>query len=58
MRDIQCRDQAVQKLDLALHGNAVDWDAASNMVYYNARNVDTFYAIDKGTGRVLWSVGR
>eukprot|EP00668_Euglena_longa_P014061 GGOE01018028.1.p2 GENE.GGOE01018028.1~~GGOE01018028.1.p2 ORF type:complete len:244 (+),score=39.94 GGOE01018028.1:705-1436(+) len=59
LRDITCRDTGhVQTLDIALHGNALDWDPEEGRVVYNARNLDTFYAIDWASGQVQWSVGR
>ncbi len=58
-RDIHCRDVGpVQALDLALHGNALDWDPDTDVVVYNARNLDTFFGINHTSGKVLWSVGR
>ncbi|MFQ5977025.1 MAG: aryl-sulfate sulfotransferase [Candidatus Heimdallarchaeota archaeon] len=40
------------------HSNSIFWDTEHDIVYLNARHVDTFYAIDMKTDAILWSIGR
>ena len=40
------------------HSNSLFFDAAEDVLYYNARNVNTFYKIDHKTGQVLWGLGQ
>ncbi|MFW9912024.1 MAG: aryl-sulfate sulfotransferase [Candidatus Thorarchaeota archaeon] len=39
------------------HSNTLFYDADEDMIYYNPRNVNTFYKIDHKTGEVIWGVG-
>ena len=39
------------------HSNSLFFDAAEDMLYYHARNVNTFYKIDHKTGQILWGLG-
>ncbi|MFW9887019.1 MAG: aryl-sulfate sulfotransferase [Candidatus Thorarchaeota archaeon] len=39
------------------HSNTLFYDADEDMIYYNPRNVNTFYRIDHKTGEVIWGVG-
>jgi hypothetical protein len=39
------------------HSNTVFYDADEDVIYYNPRNVNTFYKIDHKTGDVIWGVG-
>ncbi|MFQ5977026.1 MAG: aryl-sulfate sulfotransferase [Candidatus Heimdallarchaeota archaeon] len=39
------------------HSNTIFFDAEEDMIYYNSRNVNTFYKIDHKTGTVLWGLG-
>jgi hypothetical protein len=39
------------------HGNTVFFDSDEDILYFNARNVNTFYKIDHKTGEVLWALG-
>ncbi|MFX0054611.1 MAG: aryl-sulfate sulfotransferase [Promethearchaeota archaeon] len=39
------------------HSNTLFYDADEDMIYYNARNVNTFYKIDHKTGEVIWGLG-
>jgi len=41
-----------------MSANSVFWDYSNNLVYLNARSLDTFYEIDKATGDVNWGLGR
>ncbi len=40
-----------------VHGNTVFFDSEENIIYFNSRNVNTFYKIDHKTGKVLWGLG-
>jgi len=40
------------------HSNSLFFDTAEDVLYYNARNVNTFYKIDHKTGQVLWGLGQ
>jgi len=40
-----------------LHSNSLFYDAEEDILYYNARNPNTFYKIDHKTGQVLWGLG-
>ncbi|MHA2002694.1 MAG: aryl-sulfate sulfotransferase [Candidatus Thorarchaeota archaeon] len=39
------------------HSNTAFYDADEDVIYYNPRNVNTFYKIDHKTGNVIWSLG-
>ena len=39
------------------HSNTIFFDASENILYYLARNLNTFYKIDHNTGEVLWGLG-
>jgi hypothetical protein len=40
------------------HTNTIFWDMEEDVIYYNARNIDTFYKINKTTGQIIWAAGR
>jgi len=40
------------------HGNSAQMDLKNNVVYYNARHLDTVVKIDKTTGKLLWKLGK
>ena len=40
------------------HTNTIFWDIEEGMIYYNPRNLDTFYKIDKSTSEIVWSLGK
>jgi hypothetical protein len=39
------------------HSNTAFYDADEDVIYYNPRNVNTFYKIDHKTGDVIWGLG-
>ena len=39
------------------HSNSIFYDAEEDIIYYNARNPNTFFKIDHSTGEVLWGLG-
>lgn len=39
------------------HSNTIFYDAEEDVLYYNPRNVNTFYKIDHKTGQVIWGLG-
>jgi len=39
------------------HSNSLSFDPDEEALYFNARNLNTFYKIDYKTGRVLWGLG-
>ncbi len=39
------------------HGNSLFFDPDEDVIYYNARNQNTFYKIDHKTGEVIWGLG-
>ncbi len=39
------------------HSNSAFYDADEDVIYYNPRNVNTFYKIDHKTGEVIWGLG-
>lgn len=39
------------------HTNSLFFDVEEDVLYFNARNVNTFYKIDHKTGKVLWGLG-
>jgi hypothetical protein len=49
-------DRSGSKRDLT-HSNTIFFDAEEDVVYYNSRNVNTFYKIDHKTGNVIWGLG-
>jgi hypothetical protein len=40
-----------------IHSNTVFFDENENTIYFNGRNVNTFYKIDHATGEVIWGLG-
>lgn len=40
------------------HINSLDYDAKNDIVYANARNIDTTFKIDKKSGELIWQLGR
>eukprot|EP00667_Euglena_gracilis_P009513 EG_transcript_9665 len=40
------------------HLNSVYYDGDTGAVFVNSRHLDTFYKVDRGSGRVTWAVGR
>ncbi|MFX0095826.1 MAG: aryl-sulfate sulfotransferase [Candidatus Hodarchaeota archaeon] len=40
------------------HANSVYWDAETNIIYLNCRNLDNIWAINRTDGTVLWIAGR
>lgn len=40
------------------HSNAIHWDVEEGIVYYNPRNLDTFYKINKTSGEIIWGAGK
>jgi hypothetical protein len=39
------------------HSNTLQWNYNENIIYLNARNLNTFYAINKTTGELIWGCG-
>jgi hypothetical protein len=39
------------------HSNTIFYDAEDDMIYYNARNPNTFFKINHTSSEVLWSIG-
>ncbi|MBY8998723.1 MAG: aryl-sulfate sulfotransferase [Candidatus Thorarchaeota archaeon] len=39
------------------HSNTIFYDSEEDMIYFNARNVNTFYKIDHSTSEVIWGLG-
>ena len=39
------------------HSNSIFFDPDENVLYYNSRNVNTFYKIDHSTKEVIWALG-
>ncbi|MCE7743072.1 MAG: hypothetical protein GOP50_11540 [Candidatus Heimdallarchaeota archaeon] len=39
------------------HGNTIFYDEEEDVLYYNSRNLNTFYKIDYVTKNVIWSLG-
>ncbi|MCH8905938.1 MAG: aryl-sulfate sulfotransferase [Candidatus Heimdallarchaeota archaeon] len=39
------------------HGNSVFYEADLDVIYYNARNINTFYKINHTTGDLIWGLG-
>ena len=39
------------------HSNTLRWSFNENLIYLNVRNLNTFYAINKTTGELIWSCG-
>ncbi|MHA1221675.1 MAG: aryl-sulfate sulfotransferase, partial [Candidatus Heimdallarchaeaceae archaeon] len=39
------------------HSNTIFWDIEEDIIYYNARNLNTFYKIDHETKKVIWGLG-
>lgn len=40
------------------HANSLFWLVEEDIIFYNPRNLDTFYKIDKQSGEILWAVGK
>ncbi|MFX0209654.1 MAG: aryl-sulfate sulfotransferase [Candidatus Hodarchaeota archaeon] len=40
------------------HANSIFWLVEEDIIYYNPRNLDTFYKINKQTGEIIWAVGK
>lgn len=40
------------------HANSIFWLVEEDVIYYNPRNLDTFYKINKQTGEIIWAVGK
>ncbi|MFX1514965.1 MAG: aryl-sulfate sulfotransferase [Promethearchaeota archaeon] len=40
------------------HANSLFWLFEEDIIYYNPRNLDTFYKINKQTGEIIWAVGK
>jgi len=40
-----------------MHGNALVWDWENDAVYYNVRNLNTFYKINTETKEIEWGAG-
>ncbi|TFF67980.1 hypothetical protein EU520_01060 [Candidatus Thorarchaeota archaeon] len=49
-------DRMGDTIDL-VHSNTVFYDHVEDIIYFNARNVNTFYKIDHATGDVVWGLG-
>lgn len=56
--DMQCpyEDYFMGSPDMT-HSNTLFYDNDEDMIYYNPRNVNTFYKIDHRTSEVIWGVG-
>ena len=39
------------------HSNTIFYDSEDDIIYYNARNVNTFFKIDHSTSEVIWGLG-
>ncbi|MHA2143221.1 MAG: aryl-sulfate sulfotransferase [Candidatus Thorarchaeota archaeon] len=39
------------------HSNTIFWDFEEDIIYYNSRNVNTFYKINHTSSEVLWGLG-
>ncbi|MFX0091119.1 MAG: aryl-sulfate sulfotransferase [Candidatus Hodarchaeota archaeon] len=39
------------------HGNTLFWDVEEDIIYYNARNINTFYKINHTNSKVIWGLG-
>lgn len=39
------------------HSNSLQWNYNESIIYLNVRNLNTFYAINKTTGELIWSCG-
>lgn len=39
------------------HSNSIFYDTEEDVVYYNPRNLNTFYKIDHKSGEVVWGLG-
>jgi hypothetical protein len=40
------------------HTNTIFWEYEQDLVYFNIRNLDTFYKMEYSTGDLLWGLGR
>ncbi|MHA1221715.1 MAG: aryl-sulfate sulfotransferase [Candidatus Heimdallarchaeaceae archaeon] len=49
-------DMYGDNIDLT-HGNTLFYDSEEDIIYYNPRNLNTFYKIEHSTGKVLWGLG-
>ncbi|MHA1221738.1 MAG: aryl-sulfate sulfotransferase [Candidatus Heimdallarchaeaceae archaeon] len=50
------RDTSYGFADLT-HSNTLFWDTEEDIIYYNSRNVNTFYKINHSSGDVIWGLG-
>ncbi|MFX1544236.1 MAG: aryl-sulfate sulfotransferase, partial [Promethearchaeota archaeon] len=56
--DMQCPySHLVEGVPDIAHSNTLSYDADEDVIYYNPRNVNTFYKIDHKTGNVIWGLG-
>ncbi|MFW9888920.1 MAG: aryl-sulfate sulfotransferase [Candidatus Thorarchaeota archaeon] len=39
------------------HSNTIFWDIEEDIIYYNSRNLNTFYKINHTSSEVLWGLG-
>ncbi len=56
--DMTCpfEDMMHESLDVT-HGNSIFFDVEEDIIYYHARNQNTFYKIDHRTKQVIWGLG-
>ncbi|MFX0091494.1 MAG: aryl-sulfate sulfotransferase, partial [Candidatus Hodarchaeota archaeon] len=40
-----------------VHPNTIFFDVEEDVLYFNARNTNTFYKIDHKTGKIIWGLG-
>lgn len=50
------QDMMSDKRDLT-HSNTLFWDFEEDIIYYNSRNVNTFYKINHTSSEIIWSLG-
>ncbi|MFX1273272.1 MAG: aryl-sulfate sulfotransferase, partial [Promethearchaeota archaeon] len=56
--DMQCPySHLVEGVPDVAHSNTIFYDTNEDVIYYNPRNVNTFYKIDHKTGDVIWGLG-
>ena len=51
------RSNNITYLDL-MHSNAIMWDYQENILYLNARHIDTFWKINLTSGDIIWGLGK
>ncbi|MFQ6126729.1 MAG: aryl-sulfate sulfotransferase [Candidatus Heimdallarchaeota archaeon] len=56
-RDTHKNDKYSGPVADLLHSNSLFFDVEEDVLYYHARNLNTFYKIDHKTGQVLWGLG-